>query len=286
MFSTLFRIVTLIALIVLPSCYSPLDEPSSFPAEEQLDERSEAEPVAKDFYGNLVSGQIWSTPIGQVGLGGVGREVALGELELNDPTVQQAVLTLGLQNLDPGTQLGTGRIYARIQYGIGSANQTVLIDWAQTQSIALPVGKANVTAIQVDAQGLPALFPGTGTVINPLETIDHRIILTTSLAAGERSSVQAPTLTQTINLAAGVAQQYSVPARGKRVLVGDARGQAASDLLVFLIGSFSTNGFALANAADSAIRTDGVVLPGLTDNIQITSPGGWNGAVICWLLDG
>jgi len=242
--------------------------------------------MPKDFYGNLVSGQIWSTPQGQTGIGGVGRQIALGELELIDPNVQQAVLTLGLQNLEPGATLGMGRIYAVVQYGIGSANQTVILDWSQTQSISLPVGKVNVTAMEVDAKGAPLLSMPAGYVVNPAENIAVRVILTTSLAAGDRSSVHAPTLTQTINLAAGVTVPWQVPARAKRVLVGDIRGQLASDVSAFIIGSLSANAFILANASDSMIRTDGVILPGLTDNVQLNSVGGFNGIALCWLLDG
>jgi hypothetical protein len=242
--------------------------------------------MGTDFYGNLVSGQIWSTPVGQLGLGGVGRQIALGELELVDTDVQQAVLTLGLVNLEPGTTLARGRIYAIVQYGIGSANQTVILDWSQTQSISLPVGKVNVTAMQVDAKGAPLLPMPAGYVVDPTEGINVRVILTTSLAAGDRSSVQAPTLTQSINIAAGATVPWQVPARAKRVLVGDARGQAASDVGVFIAGSLSGNGFLLSNAADSMIRTDGVILPGMSDNVQINSPGGWNNIALCWLLDG
>lgn len=242
--------------------------------------------MAKDFFGNLVSGQIWSTPLGQTGLGGVGRQIALGELELVDPDVQQAVLTLGLQNLEPGVTLGMGRIYAIVQYGIGSANQTVILDWAQTQSISLPVGKCNVTAMEVDAKGAPLISLPAGYVVNPAEDIAVRVILTTELAAGDRSSVHAPTLTQTINLAPNTTVPWQVPARAKRVLVGDARGQLATDVTALLVGSLSQNAFVLANAADSAIRTDGVILPGLTDNVQLNSVAGWNGVVLCWLLDG
>lgn len=242
--------------------------------------------MPKDFYGNLVSGQIWSSPAGANGLGGVGRQVALGELELADTTVQQAVLTLGLVNRSPGTTLGRGRIYAIVQYGIGSANQTVILDWSQTQSISLPVGKVNVTAMEVDAKGAPLLPMPAGYVVNLAEAIDVPVILTSELAAGDRSSVHAPTLTQTINLGVNITVPWQVPARAKRVLVGDIRGQAASDVTAFVVGSLSGNGFVLANAADSAIRTDGVILPGLTDNVQLNSTGGFNGIVLCWMLDG
>lgn len=234
----------------------------------------------------LASGQIWSTPIGMVGLGGVGNQVSLGQFELPSTVAQQATLTLGLTNLAPGFALGTGRIYAIIKYGVGTANQTVILDWAQGTSIALPCGKITVDAMEVDAKGAPIMPMPAGYVVNPAENIAVRVILTASLSVGDRSSLAAPTLTQTINLAAGVTVPWQVPARGKRVLVGDPRGLLATDVQAFIVGSLSMNTFVLANAGDSAIRTDGVILPGFTDNVQLLSPGGFNGIVLSWLLDG
>lgn len=240
-----------------------------------------------DYWQKLQSGQIWSSPAGTVGLGGVGREVNLGELGLDDPTAQQACLTLGLQNQTPGLTLGRGRIYAVVRYGIGAACQTVILDWATSNTIELPVGKVNVTAIQVDAKGNPALpMPAGYENPNNAETIDVPIILTASLSKGPRSSLGMPTLSQTINLAANTTVPWSVPRRAKRVMVGDIRGQAASDVSAFVIGALAANAYILANAADSAIRTEGVQIQGGADNVQLNSTNGWNGITLVWFLDG
>jgi hypothetical protein len=280
MLSMLFRVLVLVVLAVLPSCYSSLDE--SFP----LDDREEAEPVAKDFFGNIQSGQIWSSPAGVNGLGGLGREVSLGELELPDspPYPQQATLTLSLQTQQFVAFLGAGgRIYAKITYGVGAANQTVFLDWSTGTSINLPAGKVNVVACQTDRQGLPFLRGN-----NPIfaDTIAVPIILTSSLTAGSRDSEAYPTLSQTIDIAAGVPAVLAPPPRAKGLLVSDARGQIGTDITVQVIGAFGVQGYALANAADSAIRTTGITMQGRVDNVQFNSPGGWNGIVVVWLLDG
>ncbi len=235
----------------------------------------------------LRTGQNWSSIAGTVGIGGVGRSVTLGELSLDERHPQQATLTLGLVNLQPQNTLGRGRVYAVVKYGIGLANLTVVLDWGPTTSICLPCGKVNVTAVEVDAKGAPVLpMPAGYEIPDPTENIAVPIILTAELAAGPRSSIAMPTLSQTINLLGGVAVPWHVPARGKRVLVGDARGQLGTDLTALVVGSLAQNFYSLANAADSLIRTEGVALQGGADNVQLTSAGGWNGATLCWFLDG
>jgi hypothetical protein len=275
--------------LVLSACLS-FDDQLDDQLDNEFHEQSErlgAEPVAKDFYGNVMSGQIWSTPPGQTGLGGIGSQVSLGELELESEPAQQAVLSLGLQNLEPNVAIGDGRIYGVVKYGIGSASQNVILDWALGQSISLPVGKATVTAVQVDAKGVPLLpMPSAAYTLNPFEVMNTRLVLTASLAAGDRTSSQSPTLTQSINLFAGVGVRWEAPARAKAVIVGDPRGQVLSDVEVTVVGALGQNMFFLVNPADSAIRTSGVVLHGGTDSVFLLSPGGIIGVVLCWLLDG
>lgn len=257
---------------------------------EALAQRMRIEAAARQLIDQeriLKAGQIWSTPVGGTGLGGVGARVGLGELYIQDRDFQQAVLTLGLQNLQPGTTLGKGRIYALIKYGIGTANVTCICDWSQTTSIALPVGRVNVTAVQVDAKGAPLLpMPAGYEVADATEDMNVRVTLTAQLAPGDRSSVQAPTLSQTINLAANVTVPWQVPFRGKRVMVGDARGQLGTDVRATVVGSLAANFYLLSNAADSAIRTQGVELQGGADNVQLNSTNGFNGITLCWFLDG
>lgn len=237
--------------------------------------------------GDVKHGQIWSSPAGVPGLGGVGNEQLLGQLQLDNPhDVQQATLTLSLTNRNPLLTIGMGRIYAKVLYGIGAANQTVILDWSQTTSIVLPVGSCTVVAVQVDSKGAPVLPMPAGYAVNPAQGIQVELILTACLAAGDRGGQAYPTLTQSVDLAAGVATPWQVPARAKRVLVGDQRGQVATDVTATTVGSLGLNFFNLANAADSAIRTEGVVLPGLTDNVQLQSAGGATNIPICWLLDG
>lgn len=272
-FSKLIQLIALSLSVLLGGCMAPTDE-------------WEDEPVAKDFYGNVMSGVTWSSAAGVAGLGGMGQQVGVGELELEDNSAQEATLTLGIRNLNPALAFGDGRLYAQIVFGIGSATETMLLDWTATTTITLPVGKVYVTAIQVDAYGHPAATDLAGFAPNPLQSINVPIALTASLAAGQRSSGGMPTLSQTVNLPPIGPIPFRPPQRAKRVLVGDHRGQVASDLEVIVSGSASANRFQLANAADSIIRSEGVVIPGGDDIITLVSAGGVNLVPICWLLDG
>jgi hypothetical protein len=279
----LIQFVILSLTLMLGACMAPLEED----LESLPDERTEADPVAKDFYGVAMSGRTWSSPAGTNGVGGLGAMVALGELELEDPSAQLATLTLGIRNLNPALAFGDGRLYARIDFGIGSANETALLDWTSTTTITIPAGKVTVTAIQVDAYGHPAATDLIGLAPNPAQTINVPIALTASLAVGPRSSTGMPTLTQTIGqLFPAAPVVMRPPQRTKRVLVGDVRGQAGSDLQVTVGGSASQNVFQLGNAADSIIRTEGVVLPGGDDIVALVSAAGVLQVPVCWLLDG
>ncbi len=235
----------------------------------------------------LQSGQIWSSPAGTLGLGGIGAQQGLGELALEDPAVQQATLTLGIRSLNPGVAFGDGRIYAQLTFGIGAANEVALVDWTATTTVSLPVGKVNVVAIQTDAFGHPAVVDLNGFAVNPVQTINTPITLTASLAAVPRSSQAMPTLTQTVNVQAGGGPVIMrPPQRAKRVLIGDPRGQVLSDLQVTIGGSNALNFFQLVNPADSIIRTEGVIIPGGADVVALTSVAGVFGVPVCWLLDG
>lgn len=233
----------------------------------------------------LQSGRIWTSPTGVTGLGGVGQEVGMGELSLQNPHSQQATLTLGLYQLDQSVALGDARIYARVKYGIGAANQTVLLDWSTGNSITLPCGKLTVTAVQTDEQGAPAIKLPLGYATNLTRVFNSGVVLTASLAAGPRSSLGYPTLTQTVGLAPIGPITFRSPLRVKRVQVGDSKGQAVTDLVAIVSGALGFNKFDLANAADSAIRTHGVVVQGGAD-VTLSSAVGDLGINLCWLLDG
>ena len=285
MCSKLTTLFVALLSVVFCACAAPIED-------EQLDatetDRTEAAPVP-DIYGAITVGQIWSSPPGVMGLGGIGREVALGELELKDidgkvPFPQMATLTLGLQR-PFDNNWGGGMIYAKIQFGIGAANQTAYIDWYSGNSIALPVGKCTVTAVQTDSQGAPVLPLPAGYALRPADAITTSVILTASLAAFERSSVFAPILSQSFDFAPGILVAMRVPPRAKGLIVGDPRGQALSDLRVELITANGINRFFLANGNDSTIRTTGITL-GNSDYIQVLSPGGIANVPFTWLLEG
>jgi hypothetical protein len=272
--------------------YSPGDE--STESQSEIIERSTRQPAevlnAEDIEMStedlLKSGLTWSSPQGTVGLGGFGRQATIGELSLPDPLPQISTLTLTMKSLNPNIAFGDGRLYAQLTFGIGAATETIFVDWTQTQTIALPAGKVNVTAVQADAFGHPFLLDSNGFTPDPTQTIQIPIQLTASLASGIRPGIFPPILTQTAGrLFPADVHLYVPPPRAKRVLVGDVRGQALSDLQVQLGGSASFNIFNLGNAADSMIRTEGVIIPG-NDAMQLSSAAGVIGVVICWLLDG
>lgn len=242
-------------------------------------------PTEKEVFTPVQEGVSWTSRGAMNGLGGVGAQVGMGELRLKDPTAQQATLTLGLQPINTNVALGDGRIYAKVVYGIGVANQTVFLDWSQGNSITLPVGKVTLTALQADEKGAPWLPMPAGYVQNPASLFNTGVILTATLARGPRSSLGFPTLTQTVSMAPIGPITWHAPARVKRVLVGEARGQAGSDVTAQVSGALGFNLFQLSNAADSAIRTEGVIVQSGAD-VTLASPGGVFGVTLCWLLDG
>lgn len=228
-------------------------------------------------------GLTWTAPVitGQapiLGLGGSGRTVGMGELSLPDIGCgQMATLTLNMRSLDNNQlDMGPGNIRARVKYGVGAiGHDEVELDWGFGSSITLPVGRCTLTAIEI----------GDSTGIN----MPRRIMLTAQLAKGPRSSLGWPTLTESFVLAAGVAHTMVPPARARRLLVTDYRGIAGSDITVRItMLNGAVNLFALATAADSPIRTEGVMLPATTTLVSVTSAAGTaaNHIAAVFLLDG
>jgi hypothetical protein len=229
-------------------------------------------------------GLTWSAPVIAnqapiVGLGGAGRVVGMGELSLPDISCpQMATLTLNMRNQDnPQTDIGPGNIRARVKYGVGAIpHDEIELDWGFETSIVLPCGRCTIYAYEVG--------DSTGAANMP-----RRILLTAQLAAGPRSSLGWPTLTESFVLAAAVPNVLVPPARARRLLVTDYRGIAGSDVTVRItMLNGAVNLFSLATAADSAIRTDGVFLPATTTTVSVTSAAGTgaNHIAACFLLDG
>jgi hypothetical protein len=212
------------------------------------------------------------------GLGGAGRVANLGELILPEYAFpSMSTVLLGLRNLDNSDRdIGPGNIRALIKYAVGAVpNDEVLLDWGYETSISVPAGKVALTAIEY----------GTG---SGFRNISSRIMLTAQLVPGPRFSTAAPTLTFSFDLGDNIAEFLVPPARAKRLLVGDWRGIAGTNLQVTVRALDSDNLYDLSNPADSAIRTEGVILPSSTTRIQFLSLGGTNNHLItvCFLLDG
>lgn len=215
------------------------------------------------------------------GLGGVGRRISLGDLTLpGSPTSgQMATLVLNVYDIyGREVNLGPGNIRAHVSYGVGAIGKDeVRLDWGPGTSIQLPAGHCNVDAVEIGTSS------GIANISGPIR-------LSAQLVPGPRMSLGWPTYTDVFALEAqSVVHLVIPPRRAKRLWVGDYRGQAGSDLNVTLhmLGN-STALYQLANAADSAIRTDGIVLPGTTTRIDFASAAGTAGNLItaCFLLDG
>jgi hypothetical protein len=228
-------------------------------------------------------GLTWVAPNipGQVmplGLGGIGRQANMGELTLPDYQFPaMSTLLLQMRNLyNPGINIGPGNIRAIAKYAVGAVpNDEVMLDWTFGTSISLPAGKVTLTAVEY------GVGSGNRNIAVPL-------FLSAQLVPGPRFSTAAPTLTFAFVLTATVAESMAPPARAKRLLVGDRRGQAASDVIVTIEALNARNTYNLGNAADSAIRTEGVILPGATTMISFVSATGTGNDLItvCFLLDG
>jgi hypothetical protein len=222
----------------------------------------------------LIAGQ---TPI--TGLGGTGRVVAMGDLSLpNLEAAQMCTLLLGMRSLDnPDRDLGPSNIRGRVQYGVGAIGQEeVRLDWGFETSITLPAGHVHVEAYEHgDASGAHG--------------IPVRIMLTAMLVKGCRQSQAWPTYTESFFLVDNVPEFIVPPPRARRLIVSDYRGQAGSDITVITRAlNGAENFFNLANAADSAIRTTGIVLSNTTTMVEIESAAGTGieHVTATFLLDG
>ena len=213
-----------------------------------------------------------------LGLGGIGRQANMGELTL--PNYQYPAMStclLQMRNLhNPGIDIGPGNIRAILKYAVGAVpNDEVMLDWSWGTAISIPAGKVTLTAVEY----------GVGSGSN---NIAVPIFLSAQLVPGPRYSTAAPTLTFAFQLAQNVPELMEPRARAKRLLVGDRRGVAGSDIIVTVTALNSRNTYDLGNVADSAIRTEGVVLPGATTMISINSAGGTglDLVTVCFMLDG
>jgi hypothetical protein len=214
-------------------------------------------------------GSSWSTPQGAEGIGGDGATTNVGEFVLRQPGQYMCTVTLTLRRL-PGVNGGLiGWLYAEISAGIGAQAYTVEMDWANGQSITLPVlltkgmsGVVTVNAKQVGFYGGP-------------------VALSASMVVGTRGgNRELPTWTTAVSLPAGAAPPVLIvaPRRSKTLFVPKQlmAGGAASDIVVTseYLGQGPNARWDQAVAADSALWTTGVQLPPLCDQVRLVSAAG------------
>jgi hypothetical protein len=231
----------------------------------------------------LENGSNWSSPKGIAGLGGFGREISIGEYNLHEiPYPVVATLILAKRTLEelPAVPGQDGCIAARIVYGIGTASDEILVDWNFGSSITMPAGTGHVN---VYAQQRSPWLDGTN------GEMFQRVHLAAMLAAGSRSSLGAPTLSQItfikpFLLPADVVI-VPVPNRAKRLQVNSSKG-ATSDVQVNLNTGLAVAKFTLAG--DPELRWQGVIIPGATRQVSLTSNVGETvlPVTLNWILDG
>ncbi len=204
-------------------------------------------------------------------------EVSLGQLRLRRTLIDQvATLILTRRDIEvlPG-MVPPGRIVARIQYGVGTASDEFLMDWNYGSSITVPAGIGKVT-VYAQQRG-PGQDPTAGSGM-----VD-RFTLSAMLVAGSRQSVGAPTLSYGIDVPALGTVTLRVPSRAKWLVVNQV-APTLSDAVVQLNSASGICQYALAT--EPALRTSGVIIPGISRFLTIASVAGQAGMQVVFLLDG
>jgi hypothetical protein len=227
-------------------------------------------------------GASFSSPVGIGGIAPIAAatptpEVSLGQLRLPRTFVDQvATLILTRRDIEvlPGP-IPRGRIVARVQYGVGTASDEILLDWNYGSSITVPagIGKVTVYAQQRGPGEDPTI--GSGMV--------DRFTLSAMLVAGSRQSVGAPTMTYGIDVPALGTVTIRIPSRSKWVMVNQIQ-PLLSDAIVALNSTSGACQYAMATEA--ALRTTGVVIPGISRFLTVASVAGQVGVQVVFLLDG
>jgi hypothetical protein len=204
-------------------------------------------------------------------------EVSLGQLRLRRTLIDQvATLILTRRDIEvlPG-MVPRGRIVARVQYGVGTASDEIMMDWNYGSSITVPAGIGKVT-VYAQQRG-----PGENPALN--SGMVDRFTLSAQLVAGSRQSVGAPTLSFGIDVPALGTVTLRIPSRAKWLVVNQI-APTLSDAVVQLNSASGICQYALAT--EPALRTSGVIIPGISRFLTIASVAGQSGMQVVFLLDG
>lgn len=222
--------------------------------------------------------------LGTMAAGQPQQERTVAELSLPNitgPEVATILLTRKVTQTFSVAGTANGRLLARISYGIGVANDSILIDWSLGTSIMVPVtprSKVNVTAVQIGAD------PN-----NPTDpTMGESFVLSAMIARGARSSLGAPTLSYVIPTVPQIGFVFvAVPNRAKRVIVQPPLG-AASNVHAQLETALTGSPFLANLVNDSQLRTTGIVLAGNDINVLLSTNGAAAETLVkvIFLLDG
>jgi hypothetical protein len=210
-------------------------------------------------------GGTWSSPQGVNGIGASGAEIGIGEFRFPRELATIGTVTLGFRETFVAGAGQIGWLHAILQFGAGNAGYVVEMDWANGQSISIPL--SSWTSVRVIAKQYGLLNSG--------------VALSASFAICNRPGSVRPTHTSWLYLPAGAAGVPSqtvmdVPARAKtlfvpRRLVGAFGAAPTSDLEVRAeaLGPGALAIWSHQVATDEELWTVGVELPQRATTIRI-----------------
>lgn len=242
---------------------------------------SEIEYVAPETYGSTWSSYNVEPITNQLnfGLGDINVQRMVGEYTLHGPHAT-ARLTLGLIRgiVNPNPPSGTpvfSALYCDVQIGYGTAAYVFSMDWAHGASIVVPAGKVTVYARQIGQ-------------------IDYKIQLSAGVSIMPMGGRVPATFTNYFAMPAKPgAVVLDVPNRARGLIVPKVFTGAPSDFEVTILRGDSLGvdvvGFySHLQPADSAIWTNGIIMAGAANKVQIQSAIGLlaDNANAIFLLDG
>ena len=242
---------------------------------------AEIEYVAPETYGSTWSSLNPPDPTDPLnfGLGAINVQRMVGEYTLHGPHAT-ARLTLGLIRgiVNPNPPSGTpvfSAIYADVQVGYGTAAYVFSMDWAHGASIVVPAGKVTINARQIGQ-------------------VAYKIQLSAGLSIMPMGGRIPATFTNYFAVPAKPgAVVLDIPNRARGLIVPKVFTGAPSDFEITILRGDSLGvdvvGFySHQQPADSAIWTNGIVMAGAANKVQIQSALGLlpDAANAIFLLDG
>lgn len=218
-------------------------------------------------------GASWSTPQGEFGLGHDGSIVTIGEFSVPKTRAHIGTVTLGITTTANSIIGAIGWLHAQIQWGAGNAQYFVEIDWANGQSISIPLAYANAVTVRAIQYG----------------AFDRGFSLNASFVLGPRAAREHCTNSTLVAIqpgAAGIPSSVliNVPPRAKTLYVPRCFtpifGSASPSDIQISAEHYGVGPLGIWShqvATDSAIWTSGVELPPFATIVRVLSLHGTPG---------